>query len=310
MKVLFMGTPDFAKDCLSALVNEGHEVVGVFSQPDKPKGRKQELSPPAVKVLANSLGLTVYQPGSLKDKEAMVIIEKLNPDIIVVVAYGKILPKEVLSYPKYGCVNIHASLLPHLRGAAPINFSIINGDTVTGITSMYMDEGLDTGDMLLKREIDILPDMTAGELFDILAPVGAQVLIETIKKIESGSIERIPQNNELATYAPIMDKSVGKIDFTKTALEVHNLVRGTQPWPEAHCMMGEQKLKICKTRVIRKDFFAVPGEVIFADKKSGIVIACGENAIEVLELQLQGKKRLFAKDFLNGGKMSAGMILK
>lgn len=310
MKVLFMGTPDFANDCLSALVEKGHEVVGVFSQPDKPKGRKQELAPPPVKVLAESLGLFVYQPKTLKDGEAMRVIERLNPDIIVVVAYGKILPKEVLSYPKYGCVNIHASLLPHLRGASPINFSIINGDTATGITSMYMDEGLDTGDMLIRREVDILPDMTAGELFDILAPVGAEVLIETLEKIENGTIKRVPQDNAAATYAPIMDKSTGKIDFAKTAEQVHNLVRGTEPWPGAYCIMGNQTLKICKTKVLKQDFFARPGEVIFADRKSGIVIACAENAIEVLELQLQGKKRLSAKDFLNGSKMAPGLILE
>jgi len=310
MKVVFMGTPDFAVDCLRALCDSRHEVVGVFSQPDKPVGRKQELTPPPVKVLAQERGLNVYQPKSLKNGEALEIIKELNPDIIIVVAYGKILPKEILDYPKYGCVNIHASLLPKLRGAAPINFSIINGDKVTGVTSMYMDVGLDTGDMLIKREVEILPDMTAGELFDILAPVGAEVLLETMDKIEDGTIERIPQNEEEATYASIMDKSTGKIDFSKSAQVVHDLVRGTEPWPGAYCVMDGKTLKICKTKVFNKDFFARPGEVVFADRKNGIVIACGENAIEVLELQLQGKKRLSAKDFLNGKAMEPGLILE
>ena len=306
MKAVFMGTPDFAVGCLTALHESSHQVLGVFSQPDKPKGRKQIMTAPPVKETAQALGIPVYQPKTLRDGEALEIIKKLNPDIIIVVAYGKILPGEILHFPKYGCINIHASLLPRLRGAAPINFAIIEGDKKTGITSMYMDEGLDTGDMLICRETDIGPDMTAGELFDRLSVMGAQVLIETIEKIENGTAERTPQDGSLATYAPIMTKETGKIDFSLPAARVHDLVRGTDPWPGAYCVWNEKTLKICRTRVTEGK--GKCGEVIRADKSGGITVACGAGAVRIEELQLQGKKRMSAKDFLNGNKLEPGTI--
>ncbi|MBQ3379489.1 MAG: methionyl-tRNA formyltransferase [Clostridia bacterium] len=303
-----MGTPDFAAGCLKALLDHGHEVVGVFSQPDKPKGRKQVLTPPPVKELAESQGLPVYQPKSLKDGEAMKIIESLAPEIIVVVAYGKILPKEILCFPPHGCINIHASLLPRLRGAAPINFAIIEGDETTGITSMYMDEGLDTGDMLIRRETQIDPDMTAGELFIKLSDMGADVLIETLDAISAGTLVRTPQDDDKATYAPIMTKETGKIDFSLPAKRVHDLVRGTDPWPGAYCTWDEKMLKICKT-VVTTGGGGKCGEVIYADKTRGIVVSCGENCVRIEQLQLQGKKRMSARDFLNGNKLKPGDIL-
>ncbi|MBR2742836.1 MAG: methionyl-tRNA formyltransferase [Clostridia bacterium] len=303
-----MGTPDFAAECLRALCESGREIAGVFSQPDKPKGRKQVLTAPPVKELAQSLGLSVYQPKSLRDGEALKIIEDLNPDIIVVVAYGRILPKELLSFPKYGCINIHASLLPHLRGAAPINFAIIGGDKTTGITSMYMDEGLDTGDMLIRRETDIGPDMTAGELFSKLSKMGAEVLLETLDAIEAGTAVRTPQDESKATYAPVMTKETGRIDFSLPAQRVHDLVRGTDPWPGAYCIWEDKTLKICKTKV-RDTNSDKDGGTVLSSGKNGIVVSCGSGAVEIMELQLQGKKRMTARDFLNGNKLAAGTKL-
>ncbi len=305
-----MGTPDFALDCLKSLCEAGHDVCGVFTQPDKPVGRKQILTPPPVKALAEEFSLPVYQPGTLRDGEAMRIIEGLRPELIVVVAFGKILPKEILDYPEYGCINIHASLLPHLRGAAPINFSIIEGLKETGVTSMYMNEGLDTGDIILQRKTQIPPDMTAGQLFDTLAPLGASVLVETIDALRDGSAKRTAQDESLATYAPTMSKQTGKIDFTKSAKNVCDLVRGCDPWPGAYCIYDEKELKIISAHVYdgAEKVSGEAGEVIRADK-NGIVVACGDGAIVITSLQLPGKKRLPVRDFLNGRAMERGTRL-
>ena len=223
MRVVFMGTPDFAVDCLDILVEKGHEVVGVFSQPDKPQGRKQIMTPPAVKARALELGLDVYQPASFKDGEAAELLEKLAPELIVVVAYGKLIPQRVLDIPKYGCVNVHASLLPKLRGAAPIQWSVINGEKETGVTTMQLDAGLDTGDILLVKKTDILPDETSGELFDRLKVLGAELLIETMDAIENGTLTPVKQDDSQSTYASMLDKRLSPVDWSKSAQQVHDI---------------------------------------------------------------------------------------
>lgn len=309
MKVLFMGTPDFALGCLLALIENKYDVCGVFTQPDKPKGRGYELSASPVKQMALEKNIPVFQPSTLKNGEAFEIIKELNPDIIVVVAYGKILPKDILDFPKFGCINIHASLLPKLRGAAPINFAIINGDKKTGVTSMYMNEGLDTGDMLLKEEVEINDDQTAGELFEVLSVLGARVLIKTLEKIKDNTITRQPQDESMATYASIIDKKLGKIDFNKSALQVHNLIRGTNPWPGAFASLNGKTMKVLKSKIKNEIKEAPPGEVIFADTKNGLVISCGEGAIIIQQLQFEGKKRMEATEFLKGNKIEIGTIL-
>ena len=247
MKLIFMGTPDFAVPCLESLLEAGHEVAAVFTQPDKPRGRRQELTPPEVKVCALSHGLTVYQPKTLRDGEAMRIIDSLCPDCIVVAAYGKLLPKEIIDYPRFGCVNVHGSLLPKYRGAAPIQWAVINGEKETGITIMQMDEGLDTGDMLYVKSVPIGIDDTAESMFDKLSAFGGQMIVEALDKLEKGELIPVKQDESLSTYAPMLDKSVSNIDWHKSGAEVHDLVRGLYSWPIAYTMFGGKKLKIIKT---------------------------------------------------------------
>ena len=228
-----MGTPDFAVPCLQSLLDAGHEVCAVFTQPDKPKGRGYAMTPPPVKVLALAHNLPVYQPTTLRTQEAAQQIREMQPECIVVVAYGKILPKEILEIPPYGCINVHASLLPKYRGAAPIQWSVLNGDAETGVTTMYMAEGLDTGDMLLKARTAIGPEETAGELHDRLAKMGAELIVETLRAVAEGTIQRIPQGDAETCYASMLTKELGKIDWNRPARELHNLVRGLSPWPVA-----------------------------------------------------------------------------
>ena len=242
MRIIFMGTPEFSVPCLEALINSNNEVVGVFTQPDKPKGRGYEMTPPPVKVCATEHNIPVFQPVSMRNGEALEIINSLNADLIIVVAFGKILPKEILESVKYGCINIHASLLPKLRGAAPIQWSIINGETETGVTSMQMDVGLDTGDMLIKKSIPITENMNAGELHDALSVMGAEVLIETIDNIDN--LEPQKQVDELSNYAPMLSKELCPIDFSKSAQEVHNKIRGLSPWPVATTKINGKNYKI------------------------------------------------------------------
>ncbi len=295
MKIIFMGTPDFAVSSLEALIESEHEVCAVFTQPDKPRGRKMVMTPPAVKVCAVSHDIPVYQPNSLKNGEALQIIEQYGPDAFVVAAYGKILPKEIIDYPKYGCINVHGSILPKYRGAAPIQWSVINGDSETGITTMLMNEGLDTGDILLVEKTPISIDDTASSVFDRLSKVGAQLTLKTLELIEKGEITPIAQEESLSTYAPMLDKSISEIDWTKDALSVHNLVRGLYDWPIAHTFYHGKKLKIFKTAVSKLS--GTPGEVVCV---SPLTVACGSGAVEVLELQLEGKKRMDYKSFLMG----------
>ena len=305
MNVVFMGTPDFAVGCLEIL-NQNYNVVGVFSQPDKPQGRKMELKAPAVKLKALELGLNVYQPDSLRNDDAYNLLKSLNPDLIVVVAYGKILPKNILDLPPMGCINVHASLLPRYRGSAPIQWSIVEGDKVTGVTTMYMDEGIDTGDILLKREVEILSTDTGGSLFERLAVVGAETLKDTCEALVNGTLVRTKQDESLATYAPIIKKQMGLIDFSKTANQVSCLIRGFNPWPCAYFMLDGKRLKVFSAEVSHKSGKA--GEVI--ESQNELIIACGENSIKLLEVQLEGSKRMMASDMLRGKKIEIGTIIE
>ena len=244
MKIVFMGTPEFAVPCLQRLIDCGHEISGVFTQPDKPKGRHGVLTPPPVKELALKNGIKVYQPTKMRDGTALEMLKEASPELVIVVAYGKILPKEILEFPKYGCINIHASLLPKLRGAAPIQWSVINGFEKTGVTSMQMDEGLDTGDMLLSEEIEIGENETSGELHDRLSLLGADVLEKTISALENGELKPIKQNESEFTYAPMLSKELSPIVWNLTAREVHNKIRGLSPWPGASAVLNGKTVKI------------------------------------------------------------------
>ena len=295
MRIIFMGTPDFAVPCLVKLLEAGHEVAAVFTQPDKPRGRKMILTPPEVKVCALEHGLTVYQPKTLRDGEAMKIIEQIAPDCIVVAAYGKILPKEMLDFPRYGCINVHASLLPKYRGSAPIQWSVINGDRETGVTIMQMAQGVDTGDMLYQKAIPIEIDDTAESMFDKLAVLGGEMIVEALDLLLKGELTAVAQNEAEATRAPMLDKEIAVIDWHKSALEVHNLVRGLYSWPIAQTTLCGKKLKIIRTTLGSGS--GEPGTVICVDP---LTVACGEGAVVIEELQLEGKKRMDAKTFLIG----------
>jgi methionyl-tRNA formyltransferase len=307
MRIVFMGTPDFAVPCLEKLLNMGEEVVGVFTQTDKPVGRKQILTPSEVKVFATEHSLPVFQPKTLRDGKALEILEELKPELIVVTAYGKILPKEIIDFPKYGCINIHASLLPAYRGAAPIQWSVINGDKKTGVTSMQMDVGLDTGDIIIQSETEIGENETAGELFDRLKFIGADVLEKTIGLIKNGELKRIKQDDEKATYVTQLDKSFSPVDFNKTALEIHNKVRGLNPWPVASSIMENQRFRLWETRVLGSTDKQA-GCVI--ENENRLVVACGNNtSIELVTIQPEGKKKMAASDYLRGHKVLKGTIL-
>lgn len=306
MNIIFMGTPDFAVPCLEKLI-EKHNVIAVFSQPDKPVGRKQILTPPPVKQCAKENNINVFQPKSLKDDEIDKKIEDMKADIIVVVAYGKILPKSVLKAAKYGCVNVHASLLPKYRGAAPIQWAVINGDKETGVTIMQMDEGLDTGDMLLVKKTDININETSEELFDRLSLIGADALIEALENIKNGNINPVAQGESDTSYAQKITKALSPIDWNKSAYEVHNLVRGLQTWPCAQTTFNNKNIKIHKT-VLSDLRGSKSGEIVDNNKK--LIVSCGDGkCVEILELQPDGKKRMDTKSFLAGNNVPVGTIL-
>lgn len=295
MKLIFMGTPDFAVPCLERLLDASHEIAAVFTQPDKPRGRKQELTPPEVKVCALQHDLPVYQPKTLRDGEAMTIIESILPDCIVVAAYGKILPKEMLDLPKYGCINVHASLLPKYRGSAPIQWSVINGDKETGVTIMQMAQGVDTGDMLYQKSIPIQIDDTAESMFEKLSELGGEMIVEALSLIEQGKLTPVKQEEALATHAPMLNKEISVIDWNKPALEVHNLVRGLYSWPIAQTTLHGKKLKIYRTSLGRGS-----GEAGTVIDTAPLTVACSQGAVVIEELQLEGKKRMDSKTFLIG----------
>ncbi len=304
MKIVFMGTPDFASPCLERLIKLKYDVAAVFTQPDKPSGRGYKLMPPAVKVTALEYGLTVHQPDTLKSGEAETLLKELEPDLIVVVAYGKLLPKNILDIPKLGCINIHGSLLPKYRGAAPIQYAVLNGDKITGVTSMYMDVGLDTGDIILKYETEIGKNETSGELFDRLSLLGADCLEETVKLIENGTAPRIKQDDLLATYTKQLDRSLSEIDFTKdTAEEIHNKIRGLSPWPCAVTYVNGLKLKLFSSIIAEEISSKEAGELL-SEKK--MIISCKTGAVELTSVQGEGSKRMSGEDFLRGKRLPIG----
>ncbi|GFR35062.1 methionyl-tRNA formyltransferase [Thermobrachium celere] len=309
MKVVFMGTPDFAVPTLKKLI-EKHDVIAVFTQPDKPKGRGQKVQYSPVKEVALEYGIPVLQPNRIKKEvEYIEKLKELNPDVCVVVAYGQILPKEVLDIPKYGCINVHASLLPELRGAAPINWAIINGNKITGITTMQMDVGLDTGDMLLKREVEILDTDTAGSLHDKLMVVGAELLIETLDKLEKGELTPQKQDDSLATYAPMMDKELGHIDWNKSSREVFNLIRGVTPWPSAYFYYDDKMIKVWRCELVEGFTNEVAGKIVEVNR-DGVKVSCKEGIIILKEIQEQGGKRMDIATYLNGHTFEVGKVLK
>ncbi len=307
LRTVFMGTPDFALQTLQGLIDAGCNLVGVYTQPDRPKGRGKQLAAPPVKELALKHDIPVYQPLKLRQPEAVAELETLAPDLIVVVAYGQILPKSVLDIPRHGCINVHASLLPKYRGAAPINKAIIDGETETGITTMYMDVGLDTGDMLIKKSLSIGPQETAGELHDRLAGLGRETMEETLQQLCDGTLQRDVQDDEQSTYASMMKKEDGRIDWTRSAKDIHNHVRGLDPWPGAYTSLDGELLKLAKTSPTTADG-GKPGRVVSADK-DGVLIACGSGTLLIKELQLAGRKRLAAGDFLRGCNLEPEMSL-
>ena len=306
MKIIFMGTPDFAAASLEALIASRHEIQAVVTQPDKPKGRKGELTPPPVKVIAKREGIKVYQPLKVRDEEFVKTLRAYNPDVMVVVAFGQIIPLSILKMPKFGCVNIHGSLLPKYRGAAPIQWAVLDGEKETGITTILMDEGIDTGDILLKKTIKIDADETSGSLFDKLMALGAETILETLDELEKGSLTPTKQEESPTAYAKMLTKAMGLIDFTKSAKELDCFVRGMDPWPSAYTLLAGKTLKLWKVRAVEKSGKA--GSVIDIDKES-FTVACGEGAIEVLEVQLEGKKRMSAGDFLKGSTLNIGQEL-
>ena len=308
MRIAFMGTPDFSVECLKALVESEHEIVGVFCQPDKPVGRKQILTAPDVKVEALKHNLTVYQPVSLRNGKGVEILEEIKPDLVVVVAYGKILPKDFLDYPKYGCINIHASILPKYRGASPIHFAVLNGDKITGVTAQQMDEGVDTGDILNIATVEIGINDTTEYMYEVLAPLGAKVLMETIELIEKGELNPVKQDEALASHVGLLSKEMSNIDWSCSAFDVHNKVRGLYSWPGTSTVISGKTLKIHSTVLSDKKGNNKPGEVV--DSSNGLVVACGDNkCVEIIELQLEGKKRMSAAAFLNGYPVEKGLIL-
>ena len=299
MKIVFMGTPDIAVPCLQKIIDEKYEILGVVTQPDKPKGRGKKLGMSPVKELAIENNIPVYQPVKARDKEFIDKIKSLNPDVIVVVAFGQILPKEILEIPKLGCINVHVSLLPKYRGAAPINWVIINGEEKTGVTTMYMDEGLDTGDMILKTEVNLDENITAGELHDKMMNIGAETLKETLRLIEEGNAPREVQNHEEFSYAPIMNKSLGNIDFSKSAREIHNLVRGVNPWPSAYTTYNDVIMKVWKTKVLDEKSTKDVGTIIDVSK-DGIKVSTIDNVLLIEEIQMPNKKRMLVGEYIKG----------
>ena len=310
MKILFMGTPDIAMECLAALYDAGEEIVAVVTQPDKPKGRGYVLTPPPVKVYAMERNIPVYQPTTLRDEAFAELLAEIDPELIAVVAYGKILPKNVLDYPKYGCINVHASLLPKYRGAAPIQRVIIDGEAVTGVTTMYMAEGLDTGDMLLKSYINIEENDNFETLHDKMASVGAKTLVDTVNAIKEGKLNPEPQNDAEANYAAKIEKSDCKIDFSVSAREVHNRIRGLSPIPLSFTHTPDGKLlKVVAAKMGDKNKGGnhTPGEVISLD--GGIEVACGNGSVVLLTVVPEGKGKMGAADFIRGRKVALGDIL-
>lgn len=320
MNIVFMGTPDFARDSLDAIYNAGHEISLVITVPDKPKGRGMKLISCEVKEYAIEKNMKIYQPEKLRDnKETVDILKEINPDVICVVAYGKIIPKKILEIPKYGCINVHPSLLPKYRGPAPIQWAILNGDRETGVSTMYLDEGMDSGDIILQTKVNIDKDETSGELWDRLSKIGADLLVETLERIENKTAPRTKQGNEF-TIAPMLEKSQAKIDWeNKTAEEIKNLVRGLNPIMGAYATLNQKKIKFWKIDTLSIEEFInkysefkeyeyrfleiEPGTVLYVDKKESIYIMAKEGILKILEIQGENAKRMTTPEFLRGNKI-------
>ena len=305
MRIVFMGTPDFAVPSLQALIDAGHDVCAVYTQPDKPQGRKQILTAPPVKTLALEHDIPVFQPNTLKNEDEQARLRELAPEVIIVVAYGKLLPKAVLDIPPHGCINVHGSLLPRWRGAAPIQWAVIAGDEMAGVTTMQMAEGLDTGDMLLTYETKVGEKETAGELFDRLAQSGAELLTQTLVKLDE--ITPRPQDDAQSCYAHMLDKQMAVIDWSKSAHEIDCLIRGLNPWPIALTTLSGERLKVFAAEKAAGN--GEPGTVLEADPKKGLTVACGQGALSLTEIQLVGGKRMKATDFLRGHAIEVGTKL-
>lgn len=308
MKIVFMGTPDFAKESLEAVYNAGHEILAVVTNPDRPKGRGMKLVASPVKEFALEKNLKIYQPEKVKNNvEFIEEIKRFKPDVICVVAYGKILPKEILEISKFGCINVHGSLLPQYRGAAPIQWAVLNGDKTTGITTMYMDTGMDTGDMILKEKIEIGEDDTTGDVWEKLSKIGADLLVKTLKQIEEGTAPRIPQGTDFS-MAPMLDKEMSKIDWeSKDAKQIKNLVRGLNPIMGTYSYLDGKKIKFWKVDVLQEEDSSVEnGTVIKADSKEGLYIKAKNGIIKVLEIQGENAKKMNIQDFLRGNKIEIG----
>lgn len=312
MKIVFMGTPEIATGGLNVLIDQNYDVCAVVTQPDRPKGRGKKLAFSPVKEVAIKHDITVIQPKRARDAEFIEEIKQLNPDLIVVIAFGQILPKEILEIPKYGCINIHVSLLPAYRGAAPINWVIINGEQKTGVTSMYMDEGLDTGDIILAEEFKLDDKITAGELHDIMMEKGAKLLKDTIIHIVNGDAPRIKQDDSKSSYAHMMDKALGHIDFSKKAKEIHDLVRGVNPWPGAYCQYNDLKMKIWETDIfeqLKEENSEIENGTVLNVSDEGIFVKVLDGVIILKIIQVPNKKRMKVSDYIKGNKIEKGIVL-
>ena len=309
MRVIFMGTPDFATGTLEEIVKAGHEVVGVVTQPDKPKGRGKTMMPTPVKETALKYNLPVYQPRKVREPEFVELLRSLKPDVMVVAAFGQIITKEILEMPKYGCINVHASLLPAYRGAAPIQWAVINGDKESGVTIMQMDEGIDTGDMIEKAVVPIAEDETGGSLFDKLSHTGAKLCVKVLKDLEEGTAVGEKQSEESTTpYAKMIDKKMGEVDWKKSAKEIEQLIRGLNPWPSAYTKVHGKTLKLWKAKVLLETSQMKPGQIVKVTKDS-LAVQTGQGMLEIQELQLEGKKRMDTSSFLRGYALAEGESL-
>jgi methionyl-tRNA formyltransferase len=308
MRIVFMGTPDFAVPTLETLFKSEHEVVGVVTQPDKPRGRSGKLVPSPVKETALQGQIPVFQPERVKEESFFPVLEELHPDVIVVVAFGQILPKRILELPKYGCMNVHASLLPKLRGAAPIQWSVIDGDKESGVTIQQMDEGLDTGDILLVEKYTLDEKETGGSLFDKLSLLGGPLILQALTLAEQGKLSPVPQNHEEHTYAKMLTKAMGEISFEQSAVVIERLIRGLNPWPSAYTHLDNKLLKIWDADVVESQGDFVPGQVSSV-QKNGFTVRTGQGDLQIHSLQLEGKKRMDAESFLRGFPLKTGQQL-
>ena len=309
LRIIFMGTPDFATSNLQTLIDSPDDVVAVVTQPDRPKGRGKQLTPPPVKLLAESADIPVLQPTKIRTEEFLNGLLSYQPDLIVVTAYGRILPPSLLELAPMGCINVHGSLLPMHRGAAPIQWSVIKGDKEVGVTVIQMDEGMDTGDILLKASIPSAPDETADTLFNKLAQLGNDTLLKAIQGLKDGSIASTPQDHSMATEAPMLKKTDGLIEWSKSAGELESLIRGLDPWPSAFCFLDGKRLRLFRPEVAYKDNDAQPGSLLRADKR-GLLIACGKDTLLIKEIQPEGKKRMTTEAFLCGCSLKPGTLFQ